>query len=400
MKKAKFNFEEPDLSRWHILTYDELLKVNGGNGSDSDDSDDETVESDSEETSDEGAETATESTTGEEGVGEPSADPTSESTSSGTNSDSESGGHEIENTVEAVANAEVGDTLTRDDGTQVTITQGDIDWAQEHCDSYGKNEEAADSKEAAENAGSATENASESQQVDNSNEAVANAKPGDTLVRDDGTVVTLKEIDIEQAQEKLGIGEHKEDEKSPSKEGELAEKSSGENKNTKGENAAEERAYINSKLDTPKGNNVAGTAVDLLNNTSTCTGVAGELAAEAAKTNLIDAPVLNEFAGNMSKLGNAVIIVDFAYTSYQNTKAYQNGEMSYWQSAYNTATHGISVTAGAVAGNFVFAAGTSATFGFGTIPSAIGGVAASAVTSEGVDWLFDKLEEQIWGEAK
>ena len=148
MKKAKFNFEEPDLSRWHILTYDELLKVNGGNGSDSDDSDDETVESDSEETSDEGAETATESTTGEEGVGEPSADPTSESTSSGTNSDSESGGHEIENTVEAVANAEVGDTLTRDDGTQVTITQGDIDWAQEHCDSYGKgNSEEAENKE-------------------------------------------------------------------------------------------------------------------------------------------------------------------------------------------------------------------------------------------------------------
>ncbi len=28
------------------------------------------------------------------------------------------------------------------------------------------------------------------------------------------------------------------------------------------------------------------------------------------------------------------------------------------------------------------------------------GVAASAVTSEGVDWLFDKLEEKIWGEAK
>ena len=268
MKKAKFNFEDIDLSRWHILTYDELLKVNGGSGNDSDDSDNETVESESEETSDEGVESATESTTGEEGVGEPSADPTSESTSSGTNSESESGGHEIENTVEAVANAEVGDTLTRDDGTQVTISEEDITWAQEHCDSYGKNgEEEKEESPAKESDLQTTEEADcskteqeegGSRRIENTDEAVANAKPGDTLVRDDGTVVTLKEVDIEQAQEKLGIGEHKEDEKSPSKEGELAEKSSGENKNTKGENAAEERAYINSKLDTPKGNSSLG----------------------------------------------------------------------------------------------------------------------------------------------
>ena len=266
IEKVREEFERLDLSRWHILTYDELLKVNGGSGSDSNDSDDETVESESEETPDEGAETATESTTGEEGVGEPRADPTSESTSSGTNSDSESGGHEIENTVEAVANAEVGDTLTRDDGTQVTISQGDIDWAQEHCDSYGKNgEEEKEESPAKESDLQTTEEADcskteqeegGSRRIENTDEAVANAKPGDTLVRDDGTVVTLKEVDIEQAQEKLGIGEHKEDEKSPSKEGELAEKSSGENKNTKGENAAEERAYINSKLDTPKNGNI------------------------------------------------------------------------------------------------------------------------------------------------
>ena len=184
MKKAKYNFEEPDLSRYHILTYDELLRVNGGSGSDSDDSDDEESE--------------------------------------------ESGGHEIENTVEAVANAEVGDTLTRDDGTQVTITQGDIDWAQEHCDSYGKNEEAADSKEAAENAGSATENASESQQVDNSNEAVANAKPGDTITRSDGTEVVLTQEDIDWAKDHIDGKSGKAD---SSKEGETS----------KGNNSAESR---------------------------------------------------------------------------------------------------------------------------------------------------------------
>ena len=43
------------------------------------------------------------------------------------------GGKQIENSNEAVANAQVGDTLVRDDKTTVTITQGDIDWAREHC---------------------------------------------------------------------------------------------------------------------------------------------------------------------------------------------------------------------------------------------------------------------------
>ncbi|MBQ8679847.1 MAG: hypothetical protein IJ530_08780 [Treponema sp.] len=127
LEKVREEFERIDLSRYHILTYDELLKVNGGSGNDSDDSDDEAVGSESEETSNEGVETATEST--------PSDGGTSASNSGDTE---ESGGHEIENTVEAVANAEVGDTLTRDDGTQVTITQGDIDWAQEHCPNNGK----------------------------------------------------------------------------------------------------------------------------------------------------------------------------------------------------------------------------------------------------------------------
>lgn len=42
------------------------------------------------------------------------------------------GGGRIENSNEAVAGAEVGDTLIRDDGTEVTITQGDIDWAKDH----------------------------------------------------------------------------------------------------------------------------------------------------------------------------------------------------------------------------------------------------------------------------
>ena len=37
IEKVREEFERIDLSRYHILTYDELLKVNGGSGSDSGD---------------------------------------------------------------------------------------------------------------------------------------------------------------------------------------------------------------------------------------------------------------------------------------------------------------------------------------------------------------------------
>ena len=47
------------------------------------------------------------------------------------------GGAQIENSVEAQANARVGDTLTRNDGTTVTLTQGDINWAKEKMCSNG-----------------------------------------------------------------------------------------------------------------------------------------------------------------------------------------------------------------------------------------------------------------------
>ena len=40
------------------------------------------------------------------------------------------GGAQIENSIEAQANAKVGDTVTRKDGTTHTLYQGDIDWAQ------------------------------------------------------------------------------------------------------------------------------------------------------------------------------------------------------------------------------------------------------------------------------
>ena len=47
------------------------------------------------------------------------------------------GGAQVENSIEAQANAQVGDTLTRNDGTTVTLTQGDINWAKEKMGSNG-----------------------------------------------------------------------------------------------------------------------------------------------------------------------------------------------------------------------------------------------------------------------
>ena len=47
------------------------------------------------------------------------------------------GGAQVENSIEAQANAQVGDTLTRNDGTTVTLTQGDINWVKEKMGSNG-----------------------------------------------------------------------------------------------------------------------------------------------------------------------------------------------------------------------------------------------------------------------
>ena len=67
------------------------------------------------------------------------------------------GGAQIENSNEAVANAQVGDSLTRKDGTVVEITQGDIDWAREQVGaSSGGNTGATGEKSAASGDGGTT----------------------------------------------------------------------------------------------------------------------------------------------------------------------------------------------------------------------------------------------------
>ena len=42
------------------------------------------------------------------------------------------GGKQVENSNEGVASAQPGDTIIRDDKTEFTLTQGNIDWAQAH----------------------------------------------------------------------------------------------------------------------------------------------------------------------------------------------------------------------------------------------------------------------------
>ena len=49
------------------------------------------------------------------------------------------GGAQIENSNEAVAGAKPGDTLIREDGTKMTIKQGDIDWAKEKVEASSGN---------------------------------------------------------------------------------------------------------------------------------------------------------------------------------------------------------------------------------------------------------------------
>ncbi|MBO4319665.1 MAG: hypothetical protein J5857_04275 [Treponema sp.] len=63
------------------------------------------------------------------------------------------GGKDIENTNDAVANAEVGDKLVRDDGTEVTITQGDITWAREHGGKVNENSSAENNNSSNNNSG-------------------------------------------------------------------------------------------------------------------------------------------------------------------------------------------------------------------------------------------------------
>lgn len=45
------------------------------------------------------------------------------------------GGKQVENSNEGVASAQPGDTIIRDDHTEITLNQGDINWAQAHCNS-------------------------------------------------------------------------------------------------------------------------------------------------------------------------------------------------------------------------------------------------------------------------
>ncbi len=128
LEKVRERFEDLDLSRYHILTYDEMLKVNGGSGSDSDDDDDEPF--------DEGeAPDAGEADSGN--ASETPFDDAPEENGKEAEEEPEENYH-VTSHAEA-ANAEPGDTINRSDGSQYTLTERDIEDEQKYCDEHGIN---------------------------------------------------------------------------------------------------------------------------------------------------------------------------------------------------------------------------------------------------------------------
>lgn len=224
MKKAKVYFENLDLSRYYILSFDEMLRVNGGRSEDSDDGD-ESDDDDSDD-SDDDSDDSDDSDCGSGCCGSDDDSGSESDISAGSDSESgtgENGGREVENTHEAVASAREGDRITRSDGSEHTITSGDIEYERNWCDrhgrSYGKDDVSDDEGSSVSRGssdrergdhgsdrhsdsgseGHSSDEKSGSQRVENTNEAVANAKAGDTIVRNDGSVYTLNEGDIEWA---------------------------------------------------------------------------------------------------------------------------------------------------------------------------------------------------------
>ncbi len=86
LEKIRKQYEELVFSRWHILGYDELLKINGGSSASSENEDDEDFH--------------------------------------------------VTSHAEA-AGMQAGDTITRSDGSEYTLNEGDVKYEQEYCNSHG-----------------------------------------------------------------------------------------------------------------------------------------------------------------------------------------------------------------------------------------------------------------------
>lgn len=406
MKKNYLNYEDLDLSRYHILSFDELLKVNGGRGRDSSDKNSESEAGAREHSSTKNNERETRASDGS--ASSHNNEASSENSSARTKSEetSKSKSKEVENTNEAVSKANVGDTVTRNDGTKATISEGDIGWAREKCanKNNGQNQKdssgataSKNSKESMQDTGKTSSNHAKEDWKGNRNTADSATKHSNSETEnpanpEENKTPTANENTSDDTADKQDYG--------CINESNIPEENT--NSETSAQNSDEEAlaAKKNSELNAPKKQGFFDKIVNVFNKASSPAGYAGEIAGNLANTDLQVGPILNEFAKKVSILGNAAVAMDFVNTTYNNMQSYQQGEMDCWQSAYNTVTHGISVTAGAGVCGTITASGAMGTFGLGAISAVTAGTLAGNATTKVIDFGFDWIEEKIWGEAK
>ncbi len=215
MKKQCRTYADFDLSRYHILSFDEMLKVNGGWGKKT--SDDGSSSKSKDKSKDKGksgsgrTDTKSNATSSKSSRGSAasqkdgkSGTKASSKPESGKKSEasanSKSKTKEVANTHEAVSKANVGDTVTRDDGTKVKLTKGDIDWAKDKCASdSGK-------QNSKKNSGTSSSSASSREKKESSGSSVTTGKTGKNTAQN---AVKTEETPVKKnEQENLPVSEN------------------------------------------------------------------------------------------------------------------------------------------------------------------------------------------------
>ena len=129
------DFKDFDISNFIELTEDQLrFEVNGGSKKSSSSSSSSSSRSNS--SSSRGSSSSNSRGSSSTSTSKQSSSSTSTATGSSgsgrSNTSQSSGSREVANTNHAVANAKPGDTITRNNGTKITLTQGDINYAKAH----------------------------------------------------------------------------------------------------------------------------------------------------------------------------------------------------------------------------------------------------------------------------
>ena len=257
-------------------------------------------------------------------------------------------------------------------------------------------------------------------QIDNTNEAVANASPGDYLVRDDGTTVVVTQGDITWAQEQLA----KDETKSPTEgkgdstkesenskeisvvanEGKIESNYIDEKEASRARAEAQLIAQKNSELNSPKcSSTIKGIVGNTLKDPGTLTGFIGDFSKESAKSAArLDLSVLTptsplmNYSNTLSKLGSVVVLYDIGLTAINEGQNVKEGNESVVHAFYNTITHGISAGAGCLFGATVTACATASTLGVGSVPGLAAGIIAGTSVTTVCETLFNHIEEKIW----